>query len=237
MKTITNKLFVLLFFLSGIIICRTTDDFPTEETKGLADTVYTMAEEMPNLIGGMESLQKNIHYPEEAKKAGTQGKVFVSLTIDESGKVIQADIMKSVDKYLDAAALEAVSKISFTPAKKAGKPAKSRMLLPIDFKLDGENHVQTDESQPFPIGGMEAIMKNVKYPEKAKKANTQGKVIVRAVVDKNGNVVETKILLSVSPECDAAASKAVKSVKFTPGKKDGKAVRTEVVIPIMFKLQ
>lgn len=71
------------------------------------------------------------------------------------------------------------------------------------------------------------------------KEGKQGNVIVKFVVDKEGNVTDPVILHSVDPALDAEALRAVKSmdVKFTPGKKaDGKAVSVYFALPISFKL-
>ncbi len=97
--------------------------------------------------------------------------------------------------------------------------------------------LNAQEKPPFPKGGLEAIMENVEYPKAAKEADVQGKVLIKAVVDKEGNVIKTEVLESVNPDLDNAAVKAVELTKFIPGEKDGKKVKSEVVIPIMFKLK
>ena len=89
---------------------------------------------------------------------------------------------------------------------------------------------------PEPIGGIEAMIKNVVYPTSAKDAGIQGKVLVKTIIDEKGNVIKTSILKSVNADCDKAAVDAIKKTKFTPGIKDNKPVKAEVVIPIMFKL-
>ncbi|MBI9073016.1 MAG: energy transducer TonB [Melioribacteraceae bacterium] len=92
------------------------------------------------------------------------------------------------------------------------------------------------DKEPFPVGGLKTIMKNVEYPDKAKKEGIQGKVIVTAVIDAEGNVIKTSIEKSDNEVLNDAALKAVKNTKFTPGEKDGKKVKAEVTVPIMFKL-
>lgn len=89
---------------------------------------------------------------------------------------------------------------------------------------------------PEPIGGIEAMTKNVVYPVSAKEAGIQGKVFVKAIIDENGNVTETSIIKSVNEDCDKAAMGAIKKTKFTPGIKENKPVKAEVTIPVMFKL-
>ena len=89
---------------------------------------------------------------------------------------------------------------------------------------------------PEPIGGIEAMIKNVVYPVSAKESGIQGKVLVKTIIDEKGNVVETEIIESVNADCDKAAMDAIKKTKFTPGIKDNKPVKAEVTIPVMFKL-
>ena len=92
------------------------------------------------------------------------------------------------------------------------------------------------DKYPEPIGGIEAMIKNVVYPVSAKEAGIQGKVLVKTIIDEKGNVVETEIIESVNADCDKAAMDAIKKTKFTPGIKNNKPVKAEVTIPIMFKL-
>lgn len=92
------------------------------------------------------------------------------------------------------------------------------------------------DKQPEPIGGIEELIKNVVYPISAKDAGVEGKVLVKAIIDEGGNVAETEVIKSVNTDCDKAAVDAIKKTKFTPATKDGKPVKTEVVIPVMFKL-
>lgn len=92
------------------------------------------------------------------------------------------------------------------------------------------------DKYPEPVGGIEAMIKNVVYPVSAKDAGIEGKVFVKVIIDEEGNVTETSILKSVNADCDKAAMDAIKKTKFTPGIKDNKPVKAEVVIPVMFKL-
>ena len=92
------------------------------------------------------------------------------------------------------------------------------------------------DKYPEPIGGIEGLVKNLDYPASAKDSGIEGKVFVRVIIDETGTVTETSILKSVSEDCDKAAMDAIKKTKFTPGIKDNKPVKSEVTIPIMFKL-
>ena len=107
-------------------------------------------------------------------------------------------------------------------------------LLLFFFVLGFNSFAQ--DKQPEPIGGIEAILKNVVYPQSANEANIQGKVLIKAIIDENGNVSETEVINGIQKDCDQAAVDAIKKTKFTAALKDGKPVKAEVVIPVMFKL-
>jgi protein TonB len=93
------------------------------------------------------------------------------------------------------------------------------------------------EEMPEPIGGIGEIQKKIVYPEIAKRAGVEGKVYVLAFVDESGNVTDAKIIKGIGAGCDEAALNAVKKTKFKPGKQRGKAVKVQVSIPVVFKLQ
>ena len=93
------------------------------------------------------------------------------------------------------------------------------------------------EEMPEPIGGIAEIQKKIVYPEIAKRAGVEGKVYVLAFVNESGIVTDAKIIKGIGAGCDEAALDAVKKTKFTPGKQRGKAVRVQVSIPVVFRLQ
>jgi len=93
----------------------------------------------PQPVGGMQDLQKNIHYPEAAIAAGTEGTVIVKATFDKSGNISGTEILKSVDKNgLNEAALQAVTDTDWKPAEKDGKPVNGTITIPISFKLSNK---------------------------------------------------------------------------------------------------
>ena len=98
-------------------------------------TFNSKADIMPEIIGGMDELKKNIKYPDKAKLNGVEGKVFVKVFIDESGKVVKTSILKSAGTDLDDAAVYAIRKLNFKPALANGKPVKVVIVIPIAFKL------------------------------------------------------------------------------------------------------
>jgi protein TonB len=93
------------------------------------------------------------------------------------------------------------------------------------------------EQMPEPIGGIAAIQKKIVYPEIAKRAGVQGRVYVKAYVDEAGKVSKVELIRGIGAGCDEAAMEAVHSVMFKPGKQRGKAVKVQVTVPVLFKLQ
>lgn len=94
------------------------------------------------------------------------------------------------------------------------------------------------DDPPTPIGGFAAIQKNLEYPEIARKAGVEGRVIVHVQIDEKGKVVNTKVLASLGNNgCDEAAIKAIKSVKWKPAMQRDRPVKVWVSIPVVFRLK
>ena len=88
----------------------------------------------------------------------------------------------------------------------------------------------------MPVGGFKAIQKKIVYPESARKSGISGKVIAFAHFTKKGKLDNIKIKESLNPDCDKAAIKALKSVKWKPALKGNDPVAVWVDIPIQFSL-
>jgi len=108
---------------------------PPKEEIEEEPTYFVAVEEMPGPIGGIKAIQEKIVYPEIAKRAGVEGKVYVLAFVNEQGEVTKAQIIKGIGAGCDEAALNAVLKTRFTPGKQRGKPVKVQVSIPIIFKL------------------------------------------------------------------------------------------------------
>ena len=94
----------------------------------------------------------------------------------------------------------------------------------------------------FPNGGMMGLMqflsKNIKYPPIAQENGTQGRVIVQFVVNKDGSIVDAKVIRSVDPYLDKEALRVINAMpKWNPGEQRGKPVRVKYTVPVTFRLQ
>jgi TonB family protein len=93
------------------------------------------------------------------------------------------------------------------------------------------------EQMPKLKGGLRNLQLHIKYPPKCKKAEAEGRVTVRFVVNKKGIPVNTHVIRGIGHGCDKAAVRAVKKyARFIPGRQHGKAVNIMYAIPIVFSL-
>lgn len=82
------------------------------------------------------------------------------------------------------------------------------------------------------------IARNLKYPKIAAENGVEGKVLVKFIVDENGQVVNASVIVGAHPDLDNEALRVVmSSPRWTPGKQRGKAVRVVFHFPIKFVLQ
>jgi len=94
------------------------------------------------------------------------------------------------------------------------------------------------DEPPVPIGGMAAIRAHLKYPEIAKKAELEAKVVVGALIGVNGRTLKTRILKrsGMSVGFEKAAQSAVMQVRWKPAKQRERKVKVWISIPIHFQL-
>ncbi len=99
-----------------------------------------------------------------------------------------------------------------------------------------------EQMPEFPNGGMAGLMqylsKNIKYPTIAQENGTQGRVTVQFVVNRDGSIVDAKVLRGVDPYLDKEAVRVIMGMpKWKPGMQRGKPVRVKYTVPVMFRLQ
>jgi len=90
---------------------------------------------MPELIGGLGELQSKIRYPEMARRAGIEGRVFIQFIVNEQGQVENPRVMRGIGGGADEEALRVVSQAQFKPGMQRGRPVRVQYSLPIFFRL------------------------------------------------------------------------------------------------------
>jgi protein TonB len=115
------------------------------------------------------------------------------------------------------------------------------VVAPVEEKENVDEIFTVVEESATPKGGYPAFYKyvgeKIKYPAQARRMGIEGKVFVEFVVNRDGSIVDVKVLKGIGAGCDEEATRIVQSAPaWTPGKQRGKPVRQKMVIPITFKL-
>ena len=80
------------------------------------------------------------------------------------------------------------------------------------------------------------VNENLKYPQTAKDAEVQGRVVAQFVVGSDGKVGDVKILRGVHPDLDAEVVRVISSSPdWTPGYVKGEPVKVTYTFPVVFK--
>ncbi len=117
-----------------------TETSTQQKTQEGADQVFNVVEQMPVFPGGDSALRtfiaRGVVYPDDAKKAGIQGKVFITFVVGKDGNVIDAKIVRSASPSLDKEALRVTGTMpKWTPGKQKGVNVAVQYTIPITFAL------------------------------------------------------------------------------------------------------
>ena len=107
-------------------------------------------------------------------------------------------------------------------------------------QTEQETFKEVDQLPEYP-GGQTAMYQfmaeNLKYPSAAREKGIEGTVVVSYIVNVDGSISNPEILRGIGGGCDEEAIRIVKAFPtWSPGIKDGKKVRTEMRLPIRYKL-
>ena len=80
------------------------------------------------------------------------------------------------------------------------------------------------------------VYENLKYPQTAKDAEVQGRVLAQFVVGTDGKIQDVKVLRGVHPDLDAEVVRVISSSPdWTPGYVKGEPVKVTYMFPVVFK--
>lgn len=229
-----------------------------------SEDILCDADICPQPIGGIKEIEKNIIYPELAKKFNLEGKVLLAVLVGTKGESKKITVHKGLGLGCDEAAIEAVKKTRFIPGEKKGEVIETEILFSINFKLSKNSETkfltktETDsvksevinkeisqkqfiicetEVCPKPVGGINELLKKIKYPSQAKRNNVSGEVEVETKINDLGFVISVTVTKGIGYGCDEAAKSAVIKTEFEPAVQNGKPVETTVKIMVPFILE
>lgn len=256
MKTIMNFVIAAYLFFgctekAGIELIDPIDgNYPSIKELGRIESIIVTEENISLISNDLKNVVNALKTDEDFIKAS------YILFINEQGKVEKLFVLENSADGLPEKLIPFMEQWQFEEITKNSQPQKYRFEwiltlnrnsqnnfdlissnLPIPVEKDGEQFYTSVEEMPEPIGGIAAIQEKVHYPEIAKRAGIQGRVFVKALVNKDGIVVETDIIRGIEGGCNEAAMSAVKATKFSPARLKGEPVNAQVIVPILFRLQ
>lgn len=201
-----------------------------------SDGVYSVVETPPALRGGLEGLQGRVVYPDDARQAGVEGRVFVTFVVAEDGSVVDPVVVRSPDERLSEAALASVRASEFAPGMVAGRAVPVRYSLPISFRLPGgtgetpaepgfvswdteysenvERH--RDATASIELSSRAMVLAGVAYEGVAFEGLTPGTAEVRFTVSAEGTATGIEVVSATTPVVERFARFQVLTARFAP---------------------
>nr|BCX01768.1 MAG: hypothetical protein KatS3mg041_1814 [Bacteroidota bacterium] len=113
-------------------------EVPREEHSptGPPQEVFLVVEEMPEPIGGLEEIARQIRYPSEALRRGVEGEVVLAFTVTPTGRVEDIQVIKGLGYGCTEEAIRVIRQTLFRPGRQRGVPVPVRVQLPIRFRIE-----------------------------------------------------------------------------------------------------
>ena len=221
----------------------------------------------PGGSGAMKSfISSSLQYPREAAEKDIQGLVVYNFVVELDGTLSDFKIMHRAHPLLDAEALRIIKSMPpWRPAVYKGNNVRARNYVPMYFKLSKggrssystASSAQTRKSMPldpneevftivdvmpqFPTGeeGLaKFISEYIRYPERAKAENIQGRILCSFIVRQDGTVSNIEIVNGLDHELDNEALRVLSMMpKWTPGKNGCETVSVKCILPIDFTIE
>ncbi|MCS6988559.1 MAG: TonB family protein [Chloroherpetonaceae bacterium] len=108
-----------------------------EAAKAVEASDAAKVDTKPEVLGGMETINRKIIYPEAARAKGLQGGVIAKVSVDQNGNPTKVLILKATDSMFSEEVFRVLSEdVKFKPATLNGKPVASAAVIYVEFKLN-----------------------------------------------------------------------------------------------------
>ena len=239
---------------------------PDEAPAG-EEEAYILAEQMPRFGTGdlqdfRQWVQERVRYPEQAHEA--VGRVIVTFVIEKDGSVGTIRTVASPHRLLsDEVHRVIATSPRWTPGMQKGEPVRVKYTLPVEFRLYASDASETPDASeaatqaPAPEtadatagrqmprykeGGLNEFRRwmqtRLRYPAEAKAAKTQGRVVVRFTIGRDGSVGDIRTLRSPDRTLSDEVARVVRasSGDWTPGRADGEPAAVSIALPVLFRI-
>ena len=190
----------------------------------------------------------NPDYPAELKKAGVEGKAVLKVAISESGEVSSVEVVSADKPEFGDAAVAAVKRWKFNPAKDGDKPVAIKVNLPVVFSIPPEEKLnivfgrevfKDITAEVFSENDLESLLQVVTPPVAFWPANLEGdpeasEVHVSLIVGPTGETFNPEIRGTIPNELIVPTLRAVAKMKYAPPMKNGAAVHVATDAIVMF---
>ncbi|WP_425639943.1 energy transducer TonB [Algoriphagus yeomjeoni] len=105
------------------------------------DVIVDFVDVQAMFKGGMDAwyayLNKNLKYPAQAKRIGIEGMVIVRFVVNTDGSIQDIELVRTIGGGCDEIAKEVIENSpNWTPGRIGGRAVRSRMTMPIRFRLN-----------------------------------------------------------------------------------------------------
>lgn len=115
---------------------RLVDGDEEEPSSGQQHVLRVNQQIMPVMLGGIDSLYKNLEYPRDAVSNDHEGIAYIGFIVNTKGRVENARVETSTGyTTLDSAALRAVERLRFEPGTVNGNLVRVKLTQPVTFRL------------------------------------------------------------------------------------------------------
>ncbi len=131
---------LLLFVWLPLLCAAQTDSLPA----ATPEKVWRAVQEMPTYRGGPSAwegyLRQHLHYPEEARRAGIKGSVYVGFTVCEDGSILDPQLLRGIHPDCDREALRVIGQMpNWVPGRQNGRAVPVYLVLPVKFFLPSQS--------------------------------------------------------------------------------------------------
>ncbi len=148
----------------------------------------------------------------------------------DEGETVEAHATPTIDSGLFPGAKSSGSE------SQPGTSAEESPPSPPIARVDSREVLNFAQQQPKVMGGIGNFYLNIDYPEEAREAGIQGRVLLTFVVEPTGRPTEIAVEQSLHPSCDSAAVAALEKSRFVAAEHNGRKVAVRMRLPVLFQL-
>lgn len=223
---------LVLFSLPALIQLVT----PKEEEEAMVE-VTTLSKLPEAEVKKNEELKKIDVPPPPPLKSSIK---FTPPVIKKDSEVKEEDEIKSQDEILNTKVNISIADVKGNDEVHGKDISDFREVISEPVEKEEKPYNSVEQMPQFPGGDVELmkyIRDNLKYPIIAQENGIQGRVVVRFVVSKTGEIKDVKVLRGVDASCDKEAARVISSMpRWIPGKQNGNSVAVYYTVPVVFKL-